>query len=84
MGMKIRSFFPSDRTGFLAGLAVAALLAGTPALKAQDTTTAPPAEQTTQTTAPPAQAEVTLSNKPAQKKKHTHIAKAERIQETTH
>jgi hypothetical protein len=35
MGMKIRSFFPSNRSSLLAGLAVAALLAAAPALKAQ-------------------------------------------------
>jgi outer membrane protein assembly factor BamD len=82
MGMKIRSYFPTDRSGLLAGLAVAALLAGTPALHAQDATTAPPAAQTTQTTTP-AQADITLSNTPApKKKKHSHIAKADRVQET--
>ncbi len=45
MGMKIRSFFPSNQMGLLAGLAVAALLAGTPALKAQDATAASPVDQ---------------------------------------
>jgi outer membrane protein assembly factor BamD len=82
MGMKIRSFFPSNQTGLLAGLAVAALLAGTPALRAQDATTASPVDQTTtpatQTTAPPAQADVTLSNTPVKKKK-PKIAKSERV-----
>jgi outer membrane protein assembly factor BamD len=81
MGMKIRSYFPSDRSGLLAGLAVAALLAGTPVLNAQDVTTAPPAAQTTQTTNTPAHADVTLSNTPVKKKK-SHIAKADRVQET--
>jgi outer membrane protein assembly factor BamD len=81
MGMKIRSYFPTDRSGLLAGLAVAALLAGTPALHAQDATTAPPAAQTTQTNTP-AQADITLSNTPVKKKKHSHIAKADRVQET--
>jgi outer membrane protein assembly factor BamD len=86
MRMKIRSFFPSDRTGFLAGLAVAALLAGTPALRAQDAAAAPPATpspaQTTQTSAPPAQAEATLTNTPTSKKKHAKVAKEDRVQET--
>jgi outer membrane protein assembly factor BamD len=82
MGMKIRSFFPSNQTGLLAGLAVAALLAASPALKAQDAPTASPVDQTAQTTptttAPPAQAEVTLSNTPVKKKK-PKIAKSERV-----
>ena len=82
MGMKIRSFSPSNQMGLLAGLAVAALLAGTPALKAQDATTASPVDQNAQTTptttAPPAQAEVTLSNTPVKKKK-PKIAKADRV-----
>ncbi|MGD0648823.1 MAG: outer membrane protein assembly factor BamD [Acidobacteriaceae bacterium] len=81
MGMKIRSFFPSNQTGLLAGLAVAALLAGTPALKAQDAATASPVDQTTpaaQTAAPPAHADVTLSNNPIKKKK-PRIAKSERV-----
>jgi outer membrane protein assembly factor BamD len=82
MGMKIRSFFPSNQMGLLAGLAVAALLAGAPALKAQDATTASPVDQNAQTTptttAPPAQAEVTLSNT-AVKKKKPRIAKSERV-----
>jgi outer membrane protein assembly factor BamD len=81
MGMTIRSFFPSNRTGLLAGLAVAALLAGTPALKAQDATTGSPVDQNAQTTptttAPAAHADVTLSNTPVKKK--SHIAKSERI-----
>ena len=59
MGMKIRSFFPSDRTSLLAGFAVAVLLAGTPALTAQDAAPATPAAPATQTTTPPAQADVT-------------------------
>jgi outer membrane protein assembly factor BamD len=94
MRMKIRSFFPSDRSGFLAGLAIAALLAGTPVLRAQDTQAAPatptaePVTQTPQANAPatqantPAQADVTLSNTPASKPKKEKVAKADRIQET--
>jgi outer membrane protein assembly factor BamD len=87
MRIKIRSFFPSDRTGFLAGLAVAALLAGTPALRAQDAPAAAsaPATQTTDQVTPaatPAQADVTLSNAPASKPKKQKVAKADRIQET--
>jgi len=84
MGMKIRSFFPSNQKGLLAGLAVAALLAGTTALNAQDATPPAPAGQTTpatQTSAPPAQADVTLSNTPVKKKK-PKIAKSERVQAT--
>jgi len=81
MGMKIRSFSPSNQMGLLAGLAVAALLAGTPVLRAQDATPASPVDQNAQTTptttAPPAQAEATLSNNPIKKK--SHIAKSERI-----
>ncbi|HSY37532.1 MAG TPA: outer membrane protein assembly factor BamD [Acidobacteriaceae bacterium] len=82
--MKIRSFFPSNQKGLLAGLAVAALLAGTTALNAQDATPPAPAGQTTpatQTSAPPAQADVTLSNTPVKKKK-PKIAKSERVQAT--
>jgi outer membrane protein assembly factor BamD len=83
MRIKIQSFFPSNRTGLLAGLAVAALLAGTTALCAQDASAPQPAAQASQTSATtPAQADVTLSNTPVHKKKHHHIAKAERIQET--
>ena len=88
MRMKIRSFFPSDRTGFLAGLAVAALLAGTPALIAQDAPTPQQAAQTTQpavatdTAAAPAQAEATLSNIHPKKKKKERVAKEDRVQET--
>lgn len=89
MRMKIRSFFPSDRSGFLAGLAVAALLAGIPALRAQDAPAPQPAAQTTQpaeaTTpdaAAPAKADATLSNIPAGKKKKEKVAKVDRIQET--
>jgi len=98
MRMKIRSFFPSDRTGFLAGLAVAALLAGTPALLAQDAQAPQPAAQTTQPTdasnpaasnpaatnpaAAPAQAEATLSNTHPKKKKKEKVAKDDRVQAT--
>ncbi len=83
MRMKIRSFFPSDRTGFIAGLAVAALLAGVPALRAQDAPAAPPpAAQTTPSAAPPAQAEATLSNSPAPKTRKEKVAKSDRIQKT--
>jgi outer membrane protein assembly factor BamD len=82
MGMKIRSYFPTNRSGLLTGLAVAVLLSGTPALIAQDAAPATPAAPTAQTTTPPAQADITLSNKPVQKKKKAHIAKADRVQET--
>ncbi len=83
MGMKIRSIFPTDRSGLLAGLAVAVLLSGTPALTAQDAAPATPAAQDAQTPQnTSAHADVTLSNTPAPKKKKHHIAKADRIQET--
>ena len=68
MRIEFRSFFPSNRAGLVAGFAVVALLAGAPALRAQDAA-APPAAQTTQTTAQPAQAEATLSVG-THKKKH--------------
>jgi outer membrane protein assembly factor BamD len=54
MRIEIRSFFPSDRNSFLAGVAVAALLAAAPMLRAQNTPDTPaaptpqPAAQTTQ------------------------------------
>ena len=89
MRMKIRSFFPSDRKGLLAGFAVAALLAGTPGLRAQDAPATPSAAQTTQpadATAPsttaPAKAEATLSNTRAGKTKKQKVAKEDRVQET--
>jgi len=82
MGMKIRSFSPSNRMSLLAGFAVAALLAGAPSLKAQDAPAASPVDQNTPasqtTTATPAQADVTLSNTPVKKKK-PKIAKADRV-----
>ena len=49
MGMKIRSFFPSDRSRLLAGLAVAVLLSAAPALKAQSPATATPVDPASQT-----------------------------------
>jgi outer membrane protein assembly factor BamD len=84
MRMMFRSFFPSDRTALLAGFAVAALLAGAPALAAQNAP-APPAAaaaQTTDQSAMPAQADETLSNLPKGKPKKQKVAKADRIQET--
>lgn len=59
MGMKIRSFFPSDRSSLLAGLAAAFLLSAAPAIHAQSpatTTPVDPASQTdpqSQTASPP-------------------------------
>ena len=82
MGMKIRSFFPSDGTGFLAGFAIAAVLGGAPALRAQDVTAPQQNAPAAQTSAAPAQADATLSNAPAKKKKKQKVAKADRIQET--
>jgi outer membrane protein assembly factor BamD len=78
MRIKIHSFFPSSRTSLLAGLAVAALLAGTTTLRAQDSSAPQPAAQTSGT---PAQADVTLSNTTAPKKK-SHIVKIERAKDT--
>jgi outer membrane protein assembly factor BamD len=97
MQMNLRSYFTSDRSAFVAGLAVAALLAGSTALIAQDATAAPaqsatpatePATQTPQADAPatqantPAQADVTLTNTPAAKPKKQKVAKEDRVQET--
>ncbi|MBW4038277.1 MAG: outer membrane protein assembly factor BamD [Acidobacteria bacterium] len=92
MRMKIRSFFPSNRTGFLAGLAVAALLSGTTALYAQDATQSQAAtatqtsgEQTpaADQSAAPAQASATLSTNTSRKKhKKPKVDKADRVQET--
>ena len=82
MRMKIRNFFPSDRTAFLAGLAVAALLAGSTALRAQDAAATQPTTQAAQTDATPAHADETLSNTPVQKVKKHKVAKEDRIQET--
>jgi outer membrane protein assembly factor BamD len=82
MRMKIHSFFPSDRMGLLAGLAVAALLAGTPALIAQqDAPVLPPTTQSSQTTTPPAQADATLTTGRGHTKK-PKVAKEDRVQET--
>jgi outer membrane protein assembly factor BamD len=81
MRMNIWNFPPSDRTGFLAGLAVAALLAGVPAISAQDAPAPQPAAQT-QPTAAPAQAGATLSNTSSPKKKKAKVAKDDRIKET--
>jgi outer membrane protein assembly factor BamD len=77
MRTKIHSFFPSSRTSLLTGLAVAALLAGTTALYAQDSSAPQPSAQTSGT---PAQADVTLSNTPPPKKHH--IVKIEHAKET--
>jgi outer membrane protein assembly factor BamD len=97
MQMNLRSYFPSDRSAFVAGLAVAALLAVTTALHAQDAPAAPaqtttpatePATQTPQADVPatqanpPAQADVTLSSTPGKKPKKEKVAKTDRIQET--
>ncbi|MGA7157558.1 MAG: outer membrane protein assembly factor BamD [Acidobacteriaceae bacterium] len=78
MRIEIRSFFPtSNRAGLVAGFAVAGLLAGAPVLRAQDVPPTTPAAQTSQ----PAQAEATLSTGRGHKK-HTKVAKADRVQET--
>jgi outer membrane protein assembly factor BamD len=82
MRMKIHSFFPSGRMGLLAGLAVAALLAATPALSAQqDAPVVPPTAQSPQTATTPAQADATLSTGRGHTKK-PKVAKDDRVQET--
>jgi len=96
MQMNLRNYFPSDRSAFVAGLAVSLLLAGS-VLHAQDAPAAPPQEstpatepatQTPQANVPagqantPAQADVTLSNTPASKPKKQKVAKEDRVQET--
>ncbi len=47
MRIEFGSFFPSNRAGLMAGFAVAALLAGAPALRAQDANTQTVNQQTT-------------------------------------
>jgi outer membrane protein assembly factor BamD len=85
MSMTFRSFFPSKRAGFFAGLAVAALLAGATSLKAQDATppTDPAPAQTSSgntTTSVDQTSATTFSNaKPVKQKK---VAKEDRIQQT--
>jgi outer membrane protein assembly factor BamD len=79
MHMKIRSFFPSAKAGLLAGVAVAALLAGASTLRAQDAPATTPTAQGTQTTPPAVPAAQTLSNTPAKKKQK--VAKDERVQQ---
>src|SRR6202789_483673 len=82
MRMKSHSFFPSDRMGLLAGLAVAALLAATPTLIAQqDAPVVPPTAQSPQTTTPPAKADATLTTGRGHTKK-SKVAKDDRVQET--
>ncbi len=92
-----RSFFPTRRSHWAAGITMAATLALLPGLEAQEPTPAPPtptqaqgldATQTapgqagaTQTT--PAQADATLSANPGQtSKKKGHITRDERVQQT--
>jgi outer membrane protein assembly factor BamD len=83
MRMKFRSFFPSNHAGLVAGLAVAALLAGTPQLRAQDAPAPQPAAQGTPATTTdaqqPAQADVSLSNTHTKK---TKVAKTDRVQQS--
>jgi outer membrane protein assembly factor BamD len=93
MRMSLCNFFPSKRAGLLAGFAVAALLAGAPALVAQDTNAAAATQQPTpaaaspidqtsqaQATQVPAQATATLSNQKPKKK--AKVDKADRVQQT--
>ncbi len=98
MRIEFGSFFPNNRAGLMAGFAVAALLAGAPALRAQDANTQTVNQQTTsqqlgqgtvtdtQKTTVDAQGKETTSASSSltfgAKKKKSHIAKADRIQET--
>ncbi len=90
------NFFPSRHSQRASGIAIAAMLALLPGLKAQETTPAPPTPaqaqglDATQTPAQPdvaqnapAQAEATLSANPGQTpKKKGHITRDERVQQT--
>ncbi|MGA8939247.1 MAG: outer membrane protein assembly factor BamD [Acidobacteriaceae bacterium] len=98
MRIEFRSFFPSNRAGLVAGFAVAAVLAGAPALRAQDASTQTVNQQTTtqqlgkgtvtdtQKTTVDAQGKETTSATSTltfhRRKKHPRIAKADRVQET--
>jgi outer membrane protein assembly factor BamD len=84
MRMSLCSFFPSKRAGLLAGLAVATLLAGSPALVAQNADAATQQPTQAQSSQAPAQATATLSNQKPKKKAKTKAktAKADRIQQT--
>ena len=92
------AFFPSRRSAWASGIAVAALLTLLPGVKAQDTTSVPgtatsnngaqtpaqtaPAATDAQTSAP-AQAEGTLSATPGQEpKKKGHITRDDRVEQT--
>jgi outer membrane protein assembly factor BamD len=83
------SFFTSRRAGWMAGLAVAAMLSPSLALVAQETAPAAATPQTTEpATTAPAQAtsgdqatSATLSNTPDKKKKHEKVAKADRVKQ---
>ena len=77
MSSMLRTFFPSAKYSLLAGAAVAALLAGTVTLRAQDAPATTPTAQGTQTTTPAVPAAQTLSNTPAKKK--PKVAKEDRI-----
>jgi outer membrane protein assembly factor BamD len=81
-----RSFFTSSRAGWMAGLAVAAMLSSSLALVAQETTPATTPQATAPATTPPAQTTdgtqaptATLSNTTPPKKKH--VAKEDRIKQ---
>jgi outer membrane protein assembly factor BamD len=98
MRIEFGSFFPSNRAGLMAGFAVAALLAGAPALRAQDANTQTVNQQTTsqqvgketvtdtQKTTVDAQGKETTSTSSTLtfggKKKKPKIARADRVQET--
>jgi len=75
MRTEFGSFFTSRRSGWMAGLAVAAMLSGAMGINAQtDTQSSAPAAQT-DTTAPAVDATVTN----ATPKKHTRVAKEEKV-----
>ncbi len=85
-------FFSSRRSQRASSLAIAAMLALLPTLKAQETTPAPPtpsqaqgldATQNAPAQAAPAQADATLSANPGQTtKKKSHITRDDRVQQT--
>jgi outer membrane protein assembly factor BamD len=95
MRIEFGSFFPSNRAGLMAGFAVVALLAGAPALRAQDANTQTVNQQTTtqqvgkgtvtdtQNTTVDTQGKETTSASSTLtfggKKKKSHIAKSERV-----
>jgi outer membrane protein assembly factor BamD len=74
MRMHPWSFFPHRRAGLVAGLAIAALLAVTPALRAQEMSNPPAAPDASRPTV-----DQTLSNQPTEKTKKHKVAKEDRV-----